>query len=312
MKMFRLGGNSLALGFAVIGSVFFGSLSLFASDYMLGIAFTLMMFVALAQSWVILSGMTGYISLGHVVFFGTGAYVFVLTWGHVPAWAGVGLAGFATGCAALVIGYPVLRVRGPYFVILSFGLAELVKNLVLINDARMYISMRPVFGAPPLQELYFGMFVLALAATLLTFWVRGSRFGAGLRAIREDETAAETIGVPAAKLKLLAFALSSIVPAMVGAIYIMRTGIFQPVEAFNPVISFSIVTMAIIGGSDDARGPLLGVGFLVILQELLWVNWPEVYMIILGAMLIGFVLFIPGGIYGFIVSRRNRSKTHAP
>jgi len=297
---------------AIIAAVLvLGSLAGFASEYMLGIGFTLFMYIALAQSWVILSGMTGYISLGHVVFFGSGAYVFVLLWGLVPVWLGVAISGLVVGIGALIIGYPVLRVRGPYFVILSFGLAELVKNLVLINDARLYKSLRPVFGAPPLEQLYLSMFILAVIATALTYWVRRSRFGAGLRSIREDEGAAETIGVLVARLKLFAFALSAIIPSMVGAIFIMRSGIFQPGDAFNPIVSFTMVTMAIIGGSDDAPGPFLGVAFLVILQELLWVNWPEVYMIILGALLIGFVLFMPTGIYGWLSERLARSRQNA-
>ena len=303
--------NSLRLIGTAAVIVILASLSGFASEYMLGIGFTLFMYIALAQSWIILSGMTGYISLGHVVFFGSGAYVFVLLWGLVPVWLGVAISGLVVGIGALMIGYPVLRVRGPYFVILSFGLAELVKNLVLINEARMYMSLRPVFGAPPLAQLYIAMLVLAVVATALTYWIRRSRFGAGLRSIREDEWAAETIGVPASRLKLIAFALSGLIPAMVGAIFIMRSGIFQPGDAFNPIVSFTIVTMAIIGGSDDAAGPLLGVAFLVILQELLWANWPEVYMIILGVLLIGFVLFAPGGILGWCSKNLSRSKKNA-
>ena len=304
-----MSNNFKFIGIAAV-IIILGSLSGFVSEYMLGIGFTLFMYIALAQSWIILSGMTGYISLGHVVFFGSGAYVFVLIWGLVPVWLGVALSGLVVGFGAIIIGYPVLRVRGPYFVILSFGLAELVKNLVLINEARMYVSLRPVFGAPPLAQLYIAMLVLAVGATVLTFWIRRSRFGAGLRSIREDEWAAETIGVPVARLKLMAFALSGVVPAMVGAIFIMRSGIFQPGDAFNPIVSFTIVTMAIIGGSDDAPGPLLGVAFLVILQELLWANWPEIYMIILGALLIGFVLFAPGGIFSWLsknISRGNKN-----
>ncbi len=305
-----MSNNLRLIGIAAVIIIFAG-LSGTASEYMLGIGFTLFMYIALAQSWVILSGMTGYISLGHVVFFGSGAYVFVLLWGLVPVWFGVVLSGLVVGIGALIIGYPVLRVRGPYFVILSFGLAELVKNLVLINEARMYMSLRPVFGAPPLADLYIAMLVLAVVATGLTFWIRRSRFGAGLRSIREDEGAAETIGVPVARLKLAAFALSGIIPAMVGAIFIMRSGIFQPGDAFNPIVSFTIVTMAIIGGSDDAPGPLLGVAFLVILQELLWANWPEVYMIILGVLLIGFVLFAPSGIFGWLSAKSSRSEKNA-
>jgi len=301
----------IMLGLVIALCVLLIAVGGFADEYILGIGFTIFMYIALSQSWVVLSGLTGYISLGHVVFFGSGAYVFILMWGVVPVWLSVVLSGLVVGLVSLLIGYPVLRVRGPYFVILSFGLAELVKNLVLINEARMYVSMRPVFGAPSLHELYIAMLLLAIIATGLTYWIRRSRFGTGLRSIREDEGAAETIGVPVGKLKLLAFTVSGIIPAMVGAIFIMRSGIFQPGDAFTPIVSFTIVTMAIIGGSDDAPGPFLGVVFLALLQELLWVSWPEVYMIILGVLLIGFVLFIPNGLYGLLIERTFRNKNNA-
>ena len=301
----------IMLGLVIALCVLLIAVGGFADEYILGIGFTIFMYIALSQRWVVLSGLTGYISLGHVVFFGSGAYVFILMWGVVPVWLSVVLSGLVVGLVSLLIGYPVLRVRGPYFVILSFGLAELVKNLVLINEARMYVSMRPVFGAPSLHELYIAMLLLAIIATGLTYWIRRSRFGTGLRSIREDEGAAETIGVPVGKLKLLAFTVSGIIPAMVGAIFIMRSGIFQPGDAFTPIVSFTIVTMAIIGGSDDAPGPFLGVVFLALLQELLWVSWPEVYMIILGVLLIGFVLFIPNGLYGLLIERTFRNKNNA-
>src|SRR5208282_2783934 len=118
--------------------------------------------------------------------------------------------------------------------------------------------------------LFFMMLGLAWASVIIAFVVRESRFGAGLRAIRENEEAAETIGVPIGAFKAAAFVLSSIIPGMVGALMIMRSTYFEPLEIFNPQTSVLIVTMAVIGGSDRAIGPLLGVGFLVILQELLW------------------------------------------
>ena len=120
----------------------------------------------------------------------------------------------------------------------------------------------------------------------------------GLIAIREDETAAETIGVDVVTLKVAAFVLSAAIPGMVGALMTLRTTYFEPLQLFSPVTSFTIVTIGIIGGSDDAPGALLGAAFLVLLSELLWATAPEVYMIILGALLVGFVLFVPDGLYG--------------
>jgi branched-chain amino acid transport system permease protein len=259
-------------------------LPLLGSDYYLGIGFTLFGWIALTQSWTIVSGMAGYISLGHAVFAGIGAYVLVLTWGAVPIWLGVLLAAGASGLFALIVGSPVMRVRGPYFVILTFGLAEFAKYVVINIENALGKFSRLLLGGPSLQDLYWAM--------------------AGLIAIREDEQTAETIGVPTARFKLYAFALSAVIPGAVGALLVLRTGYFEPLQAFDPVISFTIVTMAIIGGSDDARGPVLGASFLVVLSELLWANLPQIYMIILGVLLVGFVIFAPNGLTSLVDRRK--------
>src|SRR5690606_23049081 len=127
----------------------------------------------------------------------------------------------------LLVGYPCLRVRGPYFVILTFGVAEFVKFIVINIEAELGKAGRLVFGAPGLAELYYIMLVLAALATAGAYVARRSRFGAGLRAIREDETAAETIGVSAARLKLAAFALSAVIPGMVGSVMVLRSTYFE-------------------------------------------------------------------------------------
>lgn len=270
----------------------------------LGPALTFFMWVALVQSWAIFSGLTGYLSLGHAVFFGLGAYVMALTWGVLPVWGSALAAGAAAAAFAALVGGPCLRVRGPYFVILTFGVAEFVKFCVVAIEASLGRSGRLLFGAPSMEALYFAMLGLALAATLVTVAVSASRFGAGLRAVREDETAAETLGVPARRLKILAFTLSAFIPGMVGAVMMLRTSYFETVAVFSPITSFTIVTIAIIGGGDDARGPLLGAAFLVFLSEALQANAPELYMIILGAALIGFVLWAPAGLTGALFGRR--------
>ena len=276
----------------------------FTGPYVLGVALSLLMWIALAESWVVLSGMTGYVSLGHAVFFGAGAYVMVLGWPELPLWLAIGLSGVAAGLLALVLGYPALRVRGPYFVILTFGLSELVKFVVVNIEAALGKSGRLLFGTPDLAALYHVMLALAAAAVAIAYLVRRSRFGAGLRAIRENEEAAETLGVAVGLWKLAAFALSAVVPGMVGAVMVLRSTYFEPLQVFSPVTSFTIVTVAIIGGSDDAPGPLLGALGLVVLSELLWANAPQVYMILVGLLLIGFVLWLPEGLWGRLSATR--------
>ncbi len=301
----REGAPLLAVG------VLAALLPLAGNDYWLGVGFALFGWIALVQSWTLVSGLAGYISLGHAVFAGIGGYVLVLTWGALPVWAGVAAGMLAAGLFALLVGLPVLRVRGPYFVILTFGLAEFAKYVTINIENALGRFGRLVLGAPPLETLYWAMAALAAAGTLAVIVVCRLRLGAGLAAIREDELAAETIGVPTVRFKLAGFALSALLPGAVGALFVLRTGYFEPAQAFDPVISFTIVTMAIIGGADDARGPVFGALFLVVLSELLWSNFPQVYMIILGALLIGFVLFAPRGVAG-LFDRFGRPPPGAP
>jgi branched-chain amino acid transport system permease protein len=193
---------------------------LVAGDYYIGVGLSLLMYVALTQSWTLLSGMTGYVSLGHVVFYGLGAYVAVLLWREVPLAAIVALAALAAFLFAALIGLPALRVRGPYFVILTFGLAELAKYIVIVIEGWLGKFSRVVFGAPGLDTLFYIMLGLAAAATMLTFLVRRSRFVRGLLALRENEEAAETVGVPTVRFKLFAYALSALIPGAVGSVMV--------------------------------------------------------------------------------------------
>lgn len=283
------------------------ALPIWGSNYLLGVGFALFSWIALVQSWTVLSAMTGYVSLGHAVFYGLGAYVVALSWGAVPMAVGLLLAGLVAGVFALVVGMPVLRVRGPYFVILTFGLAELVKYLVIILESELGSFSRLMFGAPDLIWLYAIAFALAAIGTIGAFVIRRSRLGRGLLALRENEEAAETVGVPVNRLKMIAFALSAVIPGIIGGLAAMRTTYFEPMQAFDPTVSFTIVTMAVVGGSDDARGPLLGAAFFTLLSELLWARLPQGYMVVLGALLILFVLFIPRGLAGMFAGRSGRA-----
>jgi branched-chain amino acid transport system permease protein len=274
------------------------ALPLALGNYSLGVALTLLMWIALAESWAMFSGLSGYISLGHAVFYGVGAYVTVLLWQVVPLWLSIPLGGIAAGLLALCLGWPCLRVRGPYFVILTLGVSEFVKYVVISTEAALARHGRLLIGTPSLTVLFEAMLLLAVLGVALLHIVRSSRLGAGLLAIREDEVAAEAVGVNAAVLKILAFTLSAFIPGMVGGLMILRSTYFEPLQAFSPTTSFTIVTIAILGGSDEVAGPLLGSLFLVLLSELLWTSTPEIYMIILGVLLIAFVLFVPEGLVG--------------
>lgn len=295
-----------------LGAVLMAAVPFVANDYLVGSGLTLLMWLALTQSWCVLSKMTGYVSLGHVVFYGLGAYLVVVSWQLVPLPVAILGAGALAAAFAALVGLPVLRVRGPYFVILTFGLAELVKFSIMAIESASGTASRILFGAPDLTLVYFAMYALALAAMLLLTWVSGSRFGHGLRSLRENEEAAETLGVPVVRFKLLAFVLSAAIPGMVGAVMALRSTYFVVGQVFDPMISITVIAMAILGGGDNAKGPLLGVIFLCLLSELLWANAPLLYMIILGLVLITFVLLVPDGLVGLLARRRAPAAAATP
>ena len=283
---------------AAVAVLLFAALPWAIGPYALGVWLSLLMWIALAESWAMFSGLSGYVSLGHAVFYGIGAYVIVLLWQVVPLWLAIPLGGAVAALLALVLGWPCLRVRGPYFVILTLGVSEFVKYLVISSEAALGRNGRLLIGTPSLTVLFEAMLALAVVSAVMLQLVRSSHLGIGLLAIRADEVAAESVGVNAAALKLVSFTLSAFIPGMVGGLMILRSTYFEPLQAFSPTTSFTIVTIAILGGSDEVPGPIAGALFLVLLSELLWARAPEIYMIILGVLLILFVLFVPEGLLG--------------
>ena len=164
----------------LIGLILFALLPMTGQDYLIGIGFTLLTWIALTQSWTILSGFAGYISLGHVVFFGLGGYFVVLTWETLPYWLSLPLASLITFTFAIAVSIPVLRVRGPYFVILTFGLAEFVKYVVMAVEAYLGQFGRLMLGRAEPHTLYWITLFLAAVATLVTFFVRAAGWAGGL------------------------------------------------------------------------------------------------------------------------------------
>jgi branched-chain amino acid transport system permease protein len=294
---------SLALAVTV---AFMASLPFWAGDPIMGVGINLLAWIALSASWLMFSGLTGYISLGHAVFYGLGGYVTALLWLSVPGWASIVAGGAAAAGLAFLVGYPCLRVRGPYFVMLTFGLSQFVKFMVIEIETALQIGGRLIIGAPPIESIYWLLLLMATAAIVLLAVIRHSRIGSGLRAIQEDEVAAETIGVPTVKYKILAFAISAIIPGLVGGIMLLRSGYFEPDTVFDPTVSLTMICIAVIGGGNTPATALLGSLFLVGLSETLWVRFPLLYMILLGCLLVTFVLAVPQGLLGLLGQVRER------
>jgi branched-chain amino acid transport system permease protein len=282
---------------------------LVGSGYHQSFLLQLFMMVALAQSWNLISGMTGYVSFGHAAFFGVGAYAgTLLIQAGFPWWLAIVLGSLIALALSLPLGLLTLRLRGPYFAIAMLGLNEIARVVatlwVSLTNGGSGITLQPAL-LPPLAVNYYLMLLLAVAATVAVARVHHSRFGLELRAIREDEGAAEMIGVNTTRRKLAAFVLSALIPGAVGTVSVMYTSYINPASAFDPALNIQMIVMVMFGGTGTVWGPVLGASIVMGFRELLWAQFPELHLMLLGAMLLVVVLFLPGGLMSLFARKKS-------
>ena len=266
--------------------------------------------VCLASAWALFSGPTGYLSLATGAFFGAGAYAAALTIGYL-AWPLPVVAGAAVGAMlALVVGALALRLRGPYFAIFTFGLAELAKHVLIWYETRVTGTVGRLLLAPPGPwTLYYTVLGLAVLVVAVAVALRKTSWGYALIAIGADEERAETLGIDTTRVKVLTFALSAAFIAASGAAMAPRWTYLDP-QVFNPLVSFQTVIMALVGGATSVAGPVLGAVFIGLASEVLLLQFRYVYMLALGLTLIAVVLFVPEGLAAG--ARRLRGRRRSP
>ena len=275
-----------------------------AGPYPLGLGIGMLGYGVLATAWALFSGPTRYISLATVAFFGIGAYTVAALADVMPYWlilivaAGIGLV------VALIVGLATLRLAGIYFVIFSFGMAELVRQLVTYYEVNVTRTLgRYVFLPIGPEHIYWQLLALLAITLLIGWWIGRSRLGLALRVIGDDEVVAQHVGIDIPRAKLALFALSSVIMTLAGAIQAPRWTYIEPSIVFNPTVSFLTVIMALFGGTNSLLGPLLGAIPLFLLFEWLSANFPNHYSIILGLLFIGIVFLLPRGVAGLLKRR---------
>jgi branched-chain amino acid transport system permease protein len=274
--------------------------------YVRSFAMFAMMYVVLALSWNIISGFTGYTSFGHVAFYGIGAYACaILVADHGWPWlATLGVGALVAGVVAIALGYPVLRLKGPYFAIAMLGAAEGTRVVVTVWDRLTHGGVGISFPATENSfETYYAMLGLMVVTILVAYAVGHSRFGVRLNAIREDEGAAEALGVDATRYKLAAFTLSAVFPAMAGGIQAYKVLYIDPPSVFFVQITIAMALMSMLGGKGTVIGPIVGALLLYTAQELTWVNFPTAHLIAYGLFIIVVARFLPRGLVGFGIDR---------
>ncbi len=284
---------------------------LWATGYGVRVMLQLFMWIALAQSWNLISGLTGYVSFGHVAFFGMGSYTTAILVVQGVAWPLAAVAGGAMAVVlAFVIGWPCLRLKGPYFAIAMLGLNEVLRVMASyfegLTGGGLGLSL-PTLDAS--VRIYYAMGLVAVAVTALTYLIVTSRFGLRLMTIREDEVAAEAMGIDTFRYKIYAFLLSAPAPGIVGGLLARDMGYIEPISVFPLVTTITMIVMVLFGGKGTIWGPVLGAVILFTFQELVWAHFPHAHQILLGAIIVTVVLVMPRGILGVLQQRYNLPRT---
>ncbi|MEE9257012.1 MAG: branched-chain amino acid ABC transporter permease [bacterium] len=272
----------------------------------------ILMIVILATSWNFIGGLTGYPSFAPAAFFGLGAYTTaILMNAGMDFFSTLALGGLAGGGVALVLGIPILRLRGHYFAIATFGVAEFFRELadnLEITGGGDGINLPQITGGPDYftRFFYFAMLGVAVLGFLTQYFVTRHRLGFGLVAIRENEDAAAMVGVDTTKYKILAFVLSGIFPAMGGGVYAYRAAFLEAIDVFDILFSIKAILMSMLGGVGTVMGPLVGAFLMEYLADFLWVQFTEFHSLFLGIIIVLVVLFVPNGLMAVFAEIRIR------
>jgi branched-chain amino acid transport system permease protein len=280
------------------------ALPFFAGPYAVTLMIGMTGYVVLATAWGLFSGPTRYVSLATVAFFGIGAYTVGVFSETLPYPLVLFVAAMIGLAVALVVGLSTLRLAGVYFVIFTFGLAELIRQLVTWYEVNVTGTLgRYIFLPVTPEGIYWQLLALAAATFLFSWGIGRTRWGLALKVIGDDEVVASHCGIDITKLKLALFSVSAVIITLVGAIQAPRWTYIEPSIVFNPTISFLTLIMALLGGADRLWGPLLGAIPLFLLFEWLSANFPNHYPIILGLVFIAIVFLLPKGVLAAVESR---------
>ena len=302
MKAWQWAGLAIAL--AVLAS-----LPWWGSDVTVQFGINALLLAVLAQGWNIIGGYTGYPSFGNSVFYGLGSYgvaIAMVQW-HLPFAVGLGFGVLLAVLFALLLGVPVLRLRGHYFAIATLALAGVMAAI---------ISNIPLAGQniglvlPPLNDdrLFYGLALgLLVLSTAVVWWLTRSRFGFGLIAIRENEDGAAVMGVNTTLYKVLAFTLSGVLSALAGGIHAYWITFLDPESAFDIGLNVKMIIMAVFGGAGTVLGPIIGAFTLSAVSEWLASEVTSIASLFFGAVIVAAIVLMPHGLMD--LGRRWRLRT---
>lgn len=285
--------------------VVFGCLPLFDSSYALRIGTFACMYAIMSVSWTVIGGFTGYPSFATAAFFGFGAYCggMLINKGW-PLFAAAGAAGAVAFVGALALGIVLLRLRGHYFAIASLAVAEVLREVTNsateLTGGGMGLNIPvSVAGSNSVMDeasfFFWAMWALLLSTFIAVRLIQESKLGFGLICIKQNESAADMIGVNATIYKSLAFAFSGVFVAMAGALYAAWVHYIEPPDVFDILFAVKPIVMALLGGLGSPAGAVLGAFAFLGIEELVWRNYLQIHSGVLGLLVVVLLLFLPNG-----------------
>ncbi len=307
MKRWFRGKNRIWLGIVIL-MAFLISIPFFVSDYWITLLTLILIFTVYASGWNLFSGLTGYTNFGLAWFIGVSGYVSSLliadyNFFWLLAWP---IGAFFIGIISIGVGYILLRIKGVYFAISMVALTEGTRELFgteYLTPITHGGKGVPFVAGIRLPTLYWAILLLAFLTLLICYKIFSSKFGLRLLAIREDEQAAETLGIHTTQDKIIAFTLSAFLVGLAGAIHFTYQNYVDPPFAFNIHLTLTPIVMTLFGGVGTVFGPVIGATLFTFIHEILWSELLLLYMSIFGGILIMLVLFFPQGLLGWMKER---------
>ena len=302
----------------IIAVVLFIFLPRFLSGYMVRVITTIFMYAVIAQGMNIMSGYMGYLPFGNAMFFGIGAYVTAIGMSKgLPFLVVVPLAAITAILFSILLGLPVLRLRGHYFAIATIGMSaailSVVQNATEITGGAMGTTLPIIDKDPSIVYNYFylAMFGLMVITTLSLYFIIKSRFGFGIRSIKANEEAANSMGINTTYHKVVAWAISALFTSIAGALYAYWMSFIAPDEVFDVMIAVNTIVIMLIGGAGSILGPIIGAFIIELFAEVAWSAFLEYHLAALGIIIIIIVFFVPKGVTGTIADFIKRKKIRA-
>jgi branched-chain amino acid transport system permease protein len=288
-------GVLVGLGFVV--------LPLFIEGYWIRVLTSIFMYAIITAALNIIAGYAGYAAFGNIVFFGIGAYTTAMLMLRLGFywWTGAIIGGLLAAIYAILLGIPILRLRGHYFAIATLGINRATEQIALDWGSFTGGGKGITLPLPKMEiqnfyaMIYFIMLGLLLVTILVNYIISRSRLGYALRAIRDNEDAAEASGIFAPRCKIAAWAISAFITGVTGGVFAYWFSFIEPATVFDIMIAVKAFVMMMLGGAGTVLGPVIGAFLIEVISETVWGQFLTLHMLILGIIMVGVVILIPRG-----------------